>query len=112
MSRYGPAIQHELERVLQRKFSDGPYQVYVVHESNWAGGYTSEAQRGTHPHTVISSGRPDYQGLAGLEMVFHESLHAGPFDTVQAELDGEFARHNVRRMTCNCWHAVLFIHCR
>jgi hypothetical protein len=35
LSRYGPAIQHELERVLQRKFSDGPYQIYVVHEANW-----------------------------------------------------------------------------
>jgi hypothetical protein len=107
LSRYGPAIQHELERVLQRKFSDGPYQVYVVHEANWPGGYTSEAERGTHPHTVISSGRPDYRGLAGLEMVFHESLHAGPFDTVQAALDAEFARHNAKDEV-QLWHAVLF----
>jgi hypothetical protein len=107
VSRYGPSIQRELERVLQRKFSDGPYQVYVVHEANWAGGYTSEAERATHPHTVISSGRPDYQGLAGLEMVFHESLHAGPFDFVQAALDEEFARHDAQD-DMQLWHAVLF----
>jgi hypothetical protein len=107
ISRYGPTVQHELERVLQQKFSDGPYQVYVVHEANWAGGYTSEAERRTHPHTVISSGRPDYQGLAGLEMVFHESLHAGPFDTVRAALNEEFARHNAKD-DVQLWHAVLF----
>ena len=40
-------------------------------------------------------------------MVFHESLHAGPFDTVQAELDGEFARHNAKD-DVQLWHAVLF----
>jgi hypothetical protein len=107
LSRYGPAIQRELEHVLQRRFSDGPYQIYVVHEANWPGGYTSEAERGTHPHTVISSGRPDYRGLAGLEMVFHESLHAGPFDTVQAALDAEFARHNAKD-DVQLWHAVIF----
>lgn len=107
MNRYGSDIQHELERVLQRKFSDVPYQVYVVHEANWAGGYTSAAERRTHPHTVISSGRPDYQGLVGLEMVFHESLHAGPFDTVQAALDEEFAHHKTKD-DVQLWHALLF----
>jgi hypothetical protein len=40
-------------------------------------------------------------------MIFHESLHAGPFDTVQAALDAEFARHNAKD-DAQLWHVVLF----
>jgi hypothetical protein len=108
MGRYGPSIQRKLETVLRRKFSDGPYQEFVVNEANWAGGYTANREDvHTYPQTFISSGRPDYSGLKGLEMVFHESLHAGPFSQVQEALDQEFARHNVQDKL-SLWHFVLF----
>jgi hypothetical protein len=102
MSQYGSAVQARLEAVLQREFSDGPYQVYAVHEANWAGGYTFRPA-----HTIVSSGRPDYAGPASLEMVFHESLHAGPFDEVQAAIDEEFARQHAKD-DLRLGHAVLF----
>jgi hypothetical protein len=107
MRTYGPAIQRKLEAVLGRRFSDGPYEIYAVHEANWPGGYTSGADEGWHPHTVISSGRSDYAAFAGLEMVFHESMHAGPFDNVQTALDQEFSARGAKD-DMRLWHAVLF----
>ena len=102
LRKYGIATQRDLEKVLDRKFSDGPYRFDIVHESNWSGAYTYSP-----PHTVISSGRPSYSNLSALEMVFHESLHAGPFDKVQSVIDQEFSKIHATDSD-QLWHAILF----
>ena len=103
LQSHGSLIQEKLEKILQRKFGDVPYRVDVVHEANWAGAYTSSAPS----HTVISSGRKTYRDLAALEMVFHETMHAGPINAVSKSLEEEFLAHKMADKE-QLWHAIHF----
>ncbi len=96
---YGAPIKARLEEILNRKFTDGPYRIDVVHEANWAGGYTY-----TPPHSVLSSGRKTYSEYSAVEMSFHETLHAGPFETVANALEKELASHQLKDDD-QLWHA-------
>ncbi|MCB0368060.1 MAG: hypothetical protein KDD45_01145 [Bdellovibrionales bacterium] len=100
---YGAVIKSKLEKVLNRKFIDFPYRIDVVHEANWSGAYTSDSP----PHTVISEGRNSYNNYSAIEMIFHEVLHAGPFEKVQEALDVEFNLHQYKDES-QIWHALLF----
>ena len=67
------------------------------------GAYTT-TRPGTH--VTIAASDPRYQGLAALEMVFHESSHAWGYLIRQAIEQAEAARH--KTVPPQLWHAVLF----
>lgn len=96
-------IKEKLEKVLNQTFSKTPYRIDVVHEANWAGAYTSQSP----PHTTISSGRKSYSDYASLEMIFHETLHTGLFDSIIEKIDKEFSSHKLND-TDQLWHAIHF----
>jgi hypothetical protein len=64
------------------------------------GGYTDT-------QTVLPSGQEGYQGLAALEMLYHEATHIDVADTITDQLAAELkATH--RSPDLALWHAVLF----
>ncbi|WP_374349035.1 hypothetical protein [Chitinimonas sp.] len=100
--RYGAAVQQEVERILAHDFHRGRYLVEVVARSgHWAGAYTFD-----DPLTIMPSATPGYQGLAALEMIYHETSHVGVTDTVSDAIDRlQKASH---RKAAMLWHAVQF----
>jgi hypothetical protein len=68
-ARYGASVQARVEAALQAGFPARPVRVDLVFETGTRQGAYTDTQ------AVISSGRPDYQGLAALEMLYHETAH-------------------------------------
>ena len=101
---YGSEIQAEIEHYLAHPFVTEPVRVDVVVETGDRNGAYTTADP---PHSVLPSGRVDYQGLAALEMLYHESSHAHVTDTMRAAIDAELAAsHRPGRLAL--WHAVQF----
>jgi hypothetical protein len=68
-AQYGAEVQAGIEHSLNHRFQTTPIRVdIVVATGSRNGGYTDT-------QTVLPSGRTDYQGLAALEMLYHEATH-------------------------------------
>jgi len=102
-TRYGSDIQPRLERVFGSRFPALIRDDVVVNTGKLQGAYTDAPP----PHTVMPSGRSDYDDLAALEMIWHEAAHTGPSGSLEALIETE-ARAIHRAIQDNLWHAALF----
>jgi hypothetical protein len=103
-TRYGAEIQAGVEHYLAHEFPTGPVREdVVVADGEWAGAYTTSEPM----QTVISSGNPGYQGLAALEMLYHESSHIHVTDTVRDVIADDLKARGQPPESA-LWHAVQF----
>ena len=98
----GAALAQSLANAYETQWPDTPLRVDVVAYANWAGAYTT--LRPTR--SVISSTDEGNQGIAGLEVLFHEASHP-LIDKVGDSLIRDFAARK-RTPPLDLWHAVLF----
>jgi hypothetical protein len=99
-AKYGADVQANIEHLLDHAFQRTQIREdIVVQTGSYNGGYTDT-------QTILPSGRTDYQGLASLEMLYHEAVHVDVADTVTDAIDAELkATH---RASNDLWHAVQF----
>ncbi len=102
-ARYGAQIQPRLERIFESSFPDSIRDDVVVTTGTFTGAYTDAPP----PQTVMPSGWDEYDGLAALEMIWHEAAHAGPSDRLEALIEAD-AKSQGRPVPENLWHAALF----
>ncbi len=102
-ARYGAQIQPRLERIFDARYPATIRDDVVVDTGTFTGAYTST----TPPQTVLPSGWPDYDGLAALEMLWHEASHTGPDDRLIAIIETEAGAMG-RPAPDDLWHAALF----
>jgi hypothetical protein len=103
-ARYGGEIQAGIEHFMGHPFVTEPFRVDLVADtSSRNGAYTSDDP----PHTLMPSTRADYQGLAALEMLYHESSHVHVTDTVEDAIKAELETQQ-RSSDNDLWHAVQF----
>ncbi|MCJ8321541.1 MAG: hypothetical protein MJK12_18040 [Colwellia sp.] len=102
LAKHGKIIQDKLEKIFQHKLYITPIKYDIVYApAYWAGAYTMDG------HAVITSSRADYQGLAALEMVFHEATHGKilrPMQTEIKQLEQSFHYIHEKQL----WHALQF----
>lgn len=106
LDRDGAPLRQSLERLYGEAWPAQPVRVETVAYANWAGAYTTVEP--TQP--TISTSDPGYQGLAALEMLFHESSH-GLIDKVQEAIDNATSTlpaDKQHAVSMSLWHAVLF----
>lgn len=99
--RCGAEVQEGIARYLQTPFPLTPIRIDIVVETGKRqGGYTDT-------QTVIPGGRPSYQGLAALEMTYHEISHIASTAKLEDMIDARLkATH--RSPDSDLWHAVQF----
>jgi hypothetical protein len=68
------ALAGRLAEAFQTTWAGLPIRVDVVETAEWSGAHTIHL-RPPGAHVLISSANPGYQGIAALEMVFHEASH-------------------------------------
>lgn len=100
-ARYGAAVQGAVERGLGSPFPRTPLRVDLVAETGKRQGAYTDTQ------AVIPSGRPSYQGLAALEMLYHEASHVQGTDLLEREI-GQRLRAAGRSTDSELWHALQF----
>jgi hypothetical protein len=101
---YGAEIQARIEHDLAHPFAATPIRDDVVVTS----GTVTGAYTGDEPlQTVIPSDWEEYQGLASLEMIYHEASHIHVTDTVMDEINTDI-KATQRADDHNLWHAVQF----
>ncbi len=102
VERFGPAIASRLAALYGATWPP-PVPVEVLPEAGSVGAYTT-----TNPTTRVSiaSTDPGLTGLAGLEILFHESSH-GWGDRLRNPLAAEATRQGVA-IPETLWHAILF----
>ncbi|MCV2362945.1 hypothetical protein LNV23_05695 [Paucibacter sp. DJ1R-11] len=103
-TRFGAAVQARLERQFTQPFTRLPLRTDLVHMTGtYEGAYSSDEPE----HVLMPSGRPDYQGDAALEMLYHEASHVGVmrplFRSTAAALKAT-PRPNAQLL----WHAMQF----
>jgi hypothetical protein len=99
-AQYGTDIQAGIEHYLGHPFQPTPIREDIVVETgSFLGGYTDT-------QTVLPSGRSDYEGLAALEMLYHEAAHIDVADTLTDAIDKELQATG--RSSNQLWHAVQF----
>lgn len=98
---YGAQMQAGIERHLSARFPADPIRVDVVFDTgSRQGAYTDE-------QVIMPSARSEYQGLAALEMLYHEASHT----TVTAPLEHALALRleaTGRDPDSELWHVVQF----
>ena len=102
-ARYGAQIQPRLERIFEARFPASVRDDIVVETGDFSGAYTDSPP----PQTVLPSGRSGYDGLASLEMIWHEASHTGADDKLVDLVESE-AKAMGRPVPENLWHAALF----
>ena len=108
VKQYGLTISTRLSTVYDEPWPDYPVRVDAVAYANWAGAYTSDEP--TRP--TISTTEPANQGVAALEIVFHETSH-GMMDKVMDAMQSAETSFNADHPGSafhpgSLWHAVLF----
>jgi hypothetical protein len=99
-AQYGAEVQAGIEHFMNHRFQITPIRVdIVVATGSRNGGYTDT-------QTILPSGRTDYQGLAALEMLYHEATHIDVVDTITHQIDAELKTQH--RSGDSLWHAVQF----
>jgi len=98
---YGKEIQVRIEKYMAHAFPTKSIRTdIVVATGTRPGAYTDE-------QIVMPSGRADYQGLAALEMLYHEATHTTVTDTLVATInDSMKAAH--REGESDLWHVLQF----
>lgn len=101
VDRYGREMVAFVTRAYGMGWPAGGYPVHVSAYANWAGAYST-----TGNLLVVSSLDPALRGLAGLETVFHETMHQ--WDPQVEALLREQARSAGTRVPPNLDHAMIF----
>ena len=102
VAAHGASMARRLARIFASPWDEFLIRVDASAYANWAGAYTTN-----HPDRITVATRdPDYTGLSGVEMVFHETLHTMD-DSVRAALQAAAARHG-KRLPRDLTHAVVF----
>ena len=102
-ARYGARIQPRLERIFETRFPASIRDDVVVATGSINGAYTGP----TPPQTVLPSGWDEYDGLAALEMIWHEASHTGADEHLIDLIETE-SHARGREAPDNLWHAALF----
>jgi len=100
-ARYGAQVQARIEQALGAGFPARPARVDLVFETGKRQGAYTDNQ------VVMPSGRPDYQGLASLEMLYHETTHVQTADRLEAAIAAR-ARARGRDADSELWHVLQF----
>jgi hypothetical protein len=103
LKEHGPAIARRLVGTFDTAWPSRPIRVDVVHDA----GPPGNARTNSEPtHITIAADDPRHQGLAALEVIFHEASHK--WDAIlMKDVDEAAARLNVRRPP-GLWHGLLF----
>lgn len=102
---FGQQLKTGIEGHLHRTFPASPARVDVVfHTGERSGAYTSDDDP---MQTIMPSARTDYQGLAALEMLYHEGAHMRVNGAVIDAINASLAAAG-RAPNRALWHAV---HC-
>ncbi len=99
--RYGAEVQEGVARYLQAPFPLTPIRIDIVVET----GKRQGAYTGTQ--TVMPGGRPSYQGLASLEMVYHEISHIESTTKLEDAIEARL-KATQRKPDSDLWHVVQF----
>jgi hypothetical protein len=108
IAKYGSTLSARTSRIYDKPWPQHPIRVDAVAYANWAGAYTTlEPTRPT-----ISTADPANQGIAALEIIFHETSHS-MMGKVMETLQSAETSFNARRSgtafhSGSIWHAVLF----
>jgi hypothetical protein len=102
LDRHGLAISQALTRAYETSWPSEPVPVDLSVFAGRYGGYTSSPPT----HVTMSSQQPGLEGLAALEMVFHESSHS-PVSNLFLRVEQAAKEQNVA-VPPQLWHAVLF----
>jgi hypothetical protein len=100
-ARYGAPVQARVEAALQAGFPARPVRVDLVFETGTRQGAYTDTQ------AVISSGRPSYQDLASLEMLYHETAHVQTSARLEEAIAAR-ARARGREADSELWHVLHF----
>lgn len=102
LERHGTALSQAFARTYDTTWPSDPVPVDLSVTAGPAGAYTT----GPPTHVTISSSDPSYQGLASLEMLFHESSHSPVSDLFQRVRQSA----SVQKVSVppQLWHGVLF----
>jgi hypothetical protein len=100
LDRHGAALSQAVARVYNVTWPPTPVPVDVSVTAGPNGAYTTAPT-----HVMISSSDPGYQGLAALEMLFHEASH-GVDDLFQQVRQA--ASEQTVSVPPQLWHGVLF----
>ena len=108
LHKYGSGISMALVTIYDESWPQRPVRADAVAYANWAGAYTTiEPTRPT-----ISTTDPANQGVAALEIVFHETSHGmvdKVADSIRAAERNVNALHPGRDFSSgSLWHAALF----
>lgn len=100
-TRYGADVQARIERGLAAGFPATPVRVDLVVETGKRQGAYTDLQ------AVIPSGRPSYQGLASLEMLYHESSHVQTTAPLEAAIAAQMKAAR-KQADSELWHVLQF----
>jgi hypothetical protein len=101
VQQLGAGLSRKLADVYESPWPAGRIRVDVSHDANWAGAYTTLDPL----HITISSSTPANQGIAALEILFHEASHALA-GTVRDEIARECRTRN-KPIPRDLWHALI-----
>ena len=103
IEKYGAAMKADIAAAFQTRWPAEAIRTEVAVNAGWAGAYTTN-----NPTLItVSSTNPDYQGLASLEMLFHEASHSLD-DKVNTALSAELEARKVLFRRRGFGHAILF----
>ena len=102
LDRHGTALSQALTRTYETTWPSDPVPVDVSVTAGPNGAYTT----GPPTHVTMSSTDRSLQGLASLEMLFHESSHS-PVSNLFLRVREAATEQNVP-VPPQLWHAVLF----
>jgi hypothetical protein len=100
VDRHGKALSQAVARTYDVAWPTSPIPVDLCVTAGPNGAYTTGPT-----HVVISSSDPSYQGLAALEMLFHESSHG--VDQLFQQVKQAASEQKVT-VPPQLWHGVLF----
>jgi hypothetical protein len=108
VTRYGATLSTQMSSIYEEPWPQYPVRVDVVVYANWAAAYTTVEP--TRP--TISTTDPVNQGVAALEILFHETSH-GMMGKVMDAMHSAETSLNAHRSGAafhsgSVWHAVLF----
>ena len=103
LEKYGAAMKRDIAAAFRTEWPREPIRTEVAVKASWAGAYTT-----THPTLItISSTDPQNQGLASVEILFHEASHSLD-EKVNAALSQELEAQKALFQRRAFGHAVLF----
>jgi hypothetical protein len=102
LARHGTALSHALTRAYETTWPSDPVPVDLTVTAGPNGAYTT----GPPTHVTIASTDQGLQGLASLEMLFHESSHSA-ISNLFARVGQAASEQNVS-VPPRLWHGVLF----